>query len=127
MEYTVIVRKEHCIDRKYSCITNCPLCAAIREQLPEFPLDTVAGSHLTDKSGNTYLIPTMLNGATEDESWDSVTINKLRDGKISEFKVTFTLNKENPYAAYNPPPKEKTVYVTVPESITEQTKELILS
>src|SRR5688572_9406903 len=71
--YTVVITKKHCEGRFYKDTENCPLCSAIREQLPNFPLRSVGGSHVTDKDYRIWSFPALYEhgGAV---TWNTNTI-----------------------------------------------------
>jgi len=97
-----MVRKEHCEGMDYLDPTGCPLCAAIREQLPDFKLYSVSGDFVRDKNNNPYYFdshPT--NG------WTSSRVRQLESGGIDSFKVTFTCSN---YKGPIEEPKPKTEY-----------------
>jgi hypothetical protein len=120
----VIIEKKHCVGSDYMDTTNCPLCKAIKEQHPESKLFHAGGDYVRDKSGKVriYFNPDYGTG------WNSMVIRQIINGEIENFVM------ELPYPEYdnrnNPPqpmpePKEKIRYVSVPETLTEKSKELM--
>jgi len=87
--YTVVVRKEHCEGREYTSIDDCPLCAAIRNQIPEFPLKSVSGSFVRDKVNNLYFF------ATSEDGWNVSVILDLLNGVIDNRIVTFSMHADD--------------------------------
>lgn len=87
MEYTVVVEKRHCEGRKYQSNTDCPLCAAIREQIPNFKLKSVGGIGLHDSDGGRWLLVVSNYGSAD--AWVSTKVQDLMNGKIKSVRVTF--------------------------------------
>lgn len=123
--YTVTVRDSHCEGREYGSNRNCPLCAAIREQLPDFKLSYVGGNRLRDVDGNSYEFKAFFGEGAILELWNHKVVQMLKHGEISEQKVTFNLVGNHKAAPIQKPEvREKIRYVSVSPSITESTKEL---
>lgn len=72
----VEITKKHCIDADYASVLDCPLFRAIREQHSEFPLSSVGGSNIMDKSDKYYYFDcnSMFNRSIEEAS--QRTLNK---------------------------------------------------
>lgn len=87
--YTVTIRKEHCEGRSYMSNDNCPLCAAIREQLPGFPLRSVGGDYVRDTSSGEWKIDNCLYPY----GWESIMVHRILSGEVKEHKVTFSIDK----------------------------------
>lgn len=127
--YEVIIRKEHCIGRSFTNIYDCPLCAAIREQLPEFPLEVVGTTSIRTKEGQYW----EFNGSLKETGnwgWTGARKDALEKGEILEYVVKFTLRQSSLHTeekVEKPVVKEKIRYVGVPITITEETKQLILN
>lgn len=85
MEYTVTIRKEHCIGTVFSDCHYCPLARSIREQLPFLKLYAVGAYTVHIKgSGSWWFNAEFPNG------WNRSTMQKLSSGKIESHSVTFT-------------------------------------
>lgn len=78
----VIITKQHCeggsILSRYMNRLDCPLFRAIKEQHPEFPLRSVGGLSIMNKSDQRYKIIS---------NWDCNKVRKLRDGELESFEV----------------------------------------
>lgn len=132
--YSVRIEKRHCEGRKYMSIFDCPLCAAIKEQLPDFKLRSVGGNWVTHENYDRYFFNAYLSGVESlYKTWNSLAVRGLLEDKIPFFDLIFDLNGTDNYATAAIPsveqPKSKEIirYVSVPTSINEQSKELILN
>jgi len=85
MEYRVKIEKRHCIDSSYDSIHSCPLCNAIKEQYPEFELQSVGGSYVRDKSLERYYFD-----SDPIIGWCCSRLCEIRDGEIGSHTVVFT-------------------------------------
>jgi len=128
--YKVVITKEHCIGRDYMDTTNCPLCAAIKEQYPNSGLAHVGGTYVRNKSGN---IQIDFNTDWED-GWNSARIRELLNGEIDKFVLVLESDKFPDMTrgiktepSTTPQPKERIVYVSIPETVKGQTDDLILN
>lgn len=92
-QYTVVVKKEHCIGTNYMDNLGCPLYLAIKEQLPDFPLKSVGGTHITDLEGRQWNFSKPYY-FENNNGWGYQKYRYIMDGKINEFPVTFTLNQQ---------------------------------
>lgn len=128
--YTVTIRKEHCINTQYRDCRGCALYRAIQEQLPGFPLKSVGGNYVRDMDHNRWCF------AASPDGWTASKMENIKKGIVKECVVTFSLDvPEEEHIASNPPEpkkeqpiiKKRIVYVAVPESIKEQSENLIMS
>lgn len=135
--YTVIIEKRHCeMSRGYNSNTNCPLCVAIREQFPNFKLKSVGGSYLFDLNGDVYHFNASLEKYSDRfDRWNWTTVNMLKSGEINSYTLIFTKKIKEPFLPSLPEDtivgenkkESRYVVVSIPETISKQTKELILS
>lgn len=135
--YTVIIEKRHCeMSSGYVSSTNCPLCVAIREQLPDFKLKNVSGTYVTDMNENRYHFDAVIK-KWEDRCmvWNYTTMEMLKLGEINSYTLIFSKEIKQPLPPSLPEDtivgenkKEvRYVVVSIPETISKQTKDLILS
>lgn len=136
--FTVVIEKRHCEGRNYGSNDDCPMCAAIREQLPDFKLKSVGGDYARDVTGRHYYFKTAMTLHLPGDKWNSTEVDKLRKGEIDKVTVVFSEKKLNSGqevqecdATKMPiePEVGKTKYVVVKvsESIYDQVKELVMS
>ena len=115
----VIIKKEHCSNTDYSSNTNCPLCVVLREQYPELGLNHVGGNYVRNENNTLrlYFDESFTSG------WNYYRFERLKCGDIQEFVLDI------PYPEYDNQIKVKEVirYISVPCSLTVQSKDLILS
>lgn len=81
---TVTIKKRHCIGTRFLSTDNCPLNAAIKEQLPEFPLWYVAGLTLYDTNDKEYkfhMMPGLL--------WCAARVRDLMSGRLEKYVLSF--------------------------------------
>lgn len=84
MSKTVIIKKRHCIGRRFQSSNDCPLSTAIKEQLPDFPLKYVAGLTLYDNDYKEYkfhLMPGLL--------WCAARVRDLISGRLDKYVLSF--------------------------------------
>lgn len=86
MQYTVIIRKEHCQGNKYGSNDDCGLCRAIKEQLPSLPLRNVGGTTVWTNEG--------LFKITSD--WGFHRFLEIQTGELDNYPVTFASPKLDP-------------------------------
>lgn len=131
--YTVVIEKRHCEESDgYRSNTNCPLCVAIHEQLPNFKLDSVSGGGLLfDKNFNPFRFDIGYKKQTE---WSSISMRYLLEGEIDKIIVTFSREVPDDYQPPTPTPqvaedKPKVIHVyhavEIPGTIREEAKVLI--
>lgn len=78
---TVTITKKHCKDANFMDVYNCPLARAIREQLPEYPLDNVGGKYVRRKDNILDVFSV--------EDWNWTILDQIKEGKRESATVTF--------------------------------------
>jgi hypothetical protein len=67
-------------------VEDCPLCRAIREQLPDFPLKFVGGVNVEDTDNQQWFFGSYV--------WNISVMHEILAGLIIERPVTFTKHTE---------------------------------
>lgn len=83
--YEVVIEKRHCEGRAYFDNKNCPLCAAIKEQIPDFKLKSVGGDYVRDTDNNLYFFD-----ARYKIGWEKFIMSAILSGEVQSHKVTFS-------------------------------------
>ena len=83
MQYTVIIKKEHCLNTTYSDYKDCGLARAIRDQFPEFKLKSIGGSYVRDTDHNEWKF--------DMTCWANSQFESLLKGEIESVSVTLQI------------------------------------
>jgi len=120
----VIIEQRHTIGTVYMSCNDCALARAIREQHPNFELCMVGGTSISDRKYKDFPFQEASGG------WNSSTFSKINNGELDKFVLDIPVpyyDAKYPQQEPKPTTKEIIRYVSVPTSINEQTKQLILS
>ncbi len=90
----VIITKKHCKSAYYGSITDCPLARAIKEQHPEFPLCSVAGTYVRDKDKNIFDF--------DRNKWNNEAMTALIRGDIDKIELILTNSEKHINSFYFP-------------------------
>jgi len=75
----VVIEQKHTVNARYIDNRDCPLFRAIKEQHPEFPLKSVAGTWIRDTENNLY--------AFNNANWNSEVMKDLREGIVNPIEI----------------------------------------
>ena len=117
----VVIKRKHTLNSDYFSTCDCPLARAIKEQHPEFPNFSVGGDYIR-VYGKEFEFQSYYKVV-----WNSLHFRDLKNNKINEVILDFPVPEYDNQNREKSSIKEIIRYVSVPQSINEQIKNLILS